>query len=359
MGLFNNTRTTASRQPVPQNPALLLSENHRNEKFARQGSFAIFSSCLHNVVVLLIRHSTLMDLTMPRKISSASPGRRLRDAWETNTIAIPGAFNALTAKLIERLGFQAVYLSGGALSAASGVPDVGLLTLNEFTDEARRLASATSLPVLCDADTGFGEALNVERTVQLFESAGAAGIHLEDQQFPKRCGHLSGKSLVEPEVMAAKIRAACAAKRERDFVIIARTDARGVTNFEDAVRRAKLYISAGADAIFPEALETPEEFARFAKEVPVPLLANMTEFGRSPILSVNELSVLGYKMVLYPLTAFRAAMKAAEETLQQLLTLGHQRNSLTRMLTRAELYDLLEYSGYEERDRAYFGDPTK
>ncbi len=296
---------------------------------------------------------------MPSKISFATPGRRLRNAWQANTIAIPGAFNALTAKLIERLGFQAVYLSGGALSAAAGVPDVGLLTLNEFTDEARRLASATSLPLLCDADTGFGEALNVERTVRLFESAGAAGIHLEDQLFPKRCGHLSGKTLVEPAVMAAKIRAACAAKREQDFVIIARTDARGVTNFDDAVRRAKLYISAGADAIFPEALETLEEFARFAKEVPVPLLANMTEFGKGPLLTLNELSTLGYKMVLYPLTAFRSAMKAAEETLRQLQTAGHQRDSLPRMLTRAELYDLLEYSGYEERDRAYFGESAK
>ncbi|MSR54402.1 MAG: methylisocitrate lyase [Gemmataceae bacterium] len=296
---------------------------------------------------------------MPSEISSATPGRRLRNAWQANTIAIPGAFNALTAKLIERLGFQAVYLSGGALSAAAGVPDVGLLTLNEFTDEARRLASATSLPLLCDADTGFGEALNVERTVRLFESAGAAGIHLEDQLFPKRCGHLSGKTLVEPAVMAAKIRAACAAKREQDFVIIARTDARGVTNFDDAVRRAKLYISAGADAIFPEALETLEEFARFAKEVPVPLLANMTEFGKGPLLTLNELSTLGYKMVLYPLTAFRSAMKAAEETLRQLQTAGHQRDSLPRMLTRAELYDLLEYSGYEERDRAYFGESAK
>lgn len=293
---------------------------------------------------------------MPGQISAASPGRRLRNAWQANTIAIPGAFNALTAKLVERLNFQAVYLSGGALSASSGVPDVGLLTLSEFTDEARRLASATSLPLLCDADTGFGEVLNVERTVALFENAGAAGIHLEDQQFPKRCGHLSGKSLVEPEAMAAKIRAAVAAKRDPEFVIIARTDARGVTNFDDAVRRAKLYISAGADAIFPEALESPEEFARFAKEVPVPLLANMTEFGKGPLLSVNELSALGYKMVLYPLTAFRAAMKTAEETLRQLQTAGHQRDSLPRMLTRAELYDLLEYSGYEQRDRQYFGE---
>jgi len=292
---------------------------------------------------------------MVEKNPRPSPGRRLRDAWNTGPVAIPGVFNALAAKLAERVGFRAVYLSGGALSAAAGLPDVGLLTLTEFADEARRLAAATSLPLLCDADTGFGEALNVERTVQVLENAGAAGIHLEDQQMPKRCGHLSGKSLVEAEAMAAKIRAAVAAKRDPDFVVIARTDARGVIGFDDAVRRAHLYLKAGADAIFPEALETADEFARFAREVPAPLLANMTEFGRSPLLSVAELGAMGFKMVLNPLTAFRAAMKAAEETLTRLRVDGHQRDSLGRMLTRAELYDLLGYKDYEARDRKYFG----
>src|SRR5947208_14718301 len=159
---------------------------------------------------------------------NAAPGQRLRDAWTAGPIAVPGVFNAVVARMAERLGFQAVYLSGGALSAAAGVPDVGLLTLNEFVAAATALAGATSLPLLCDADTGFGEALNVERTVQLFESAGVAGIHLEDQELPKRCGHLSGKSLVSAEAMAAKVRAAAAARRDRDFVLIARTDARGV-----------------------------------------------------------------------------------------------------------------------------------
>lgn len=293
---------------------------------------------------------------MAEKKSLPTPGRRLRHAWDFGTIAIPGAFNALTAKIIERLGFQAVYLSGGALSAGAGVPDIGLLTLTEFADEARRLANATSLPLLCDADTGFGEALNVERTVRELEAAGAAGIHLEDQLFPKRCGHLSGKSLIEPEAMAAKIHAAVAAKRDPDFVIIARTDARGVTNFDDAIRRSKLYLAAGADAIFPEALETSEEFARFAREVPAPLLANMTEFGKGPLLTISELGAMGYKMVLYPLTAFRSAMRAAAETLTLLRDAGHQRDALPRMLTRAELYDLLGYTGYEERDRSYFED---
>lgn len=286
---------------------------------------------------------------------TSTPGRRLRTAWQQQTIAVPGVFNALVARMAERLGFPAVYLSGAALSAAAGVPDVGLLTLTEFVEAARAIAQATSLPLLCDADTGFGEALNVERTIHLFESAGVASIHLEDQQLPKRCGHLSGKQLVEPEVMAAKIRAATAARRDPDFVIIARTDARGVTGFDDAVRRATLYLQAGADAIFPEALETADEFKAFAAAVKAPLLANMTEFGKGPILDFATLAGMGYRMVLYPLSALRAAIKAAQETLAEIKQQGHQRGQIPRMLTRAELYDLLGYSGYEERDRKYFG----
>jgi methylisocitrate lyase len=284
-----------------------------------------------------------------------SPGRRLRNAWQRQTIAVPGVFCPLVAKMAERLGHQAIYLSGGALSASLGVPDVGLVTQIEFADEARRITRATSLPLLCDADTGFGEALSVERTVRLFEEAGAAGLHLEDQEMPKRCGHLSGKCLVAPEAMAAKVRAAAAARRDRDFVIIARTDARGVNGFDDAVRRARLYLEAGADAIFPEALETADEFAAFARAVTAPLLANNTEFGRSPNLDVATFARLGYRLVLFPLTAFRAALKTARDTLADLQSLGHQRDRLPQMLTRAELYELLDYEGYEKRDRAYFG----
>lgn len=284
-----------------------------------------------------------------------NPGRALRDAWQGGTVAVPGVFNALVARMAERLGFRAIYLSGGALSAASGVPDVGLLSLTEFVDAARTITQATKLPLLCDADTGFGEALNVERTVRLFENAGVAGIHLEDQEMPKRCGHLSGKSLVEPEAMVAKIRAAVAARQSPDFVIIARTDARGVHGFDDAVRRAQRYLEAGADAIFPEAMETKEEFAAFAQQVKAPLLANMTEFGKSPNLDFSELASLGYRLVLYPLTAFRAALRAAEETLKAVRDQGHQRDVIPKMLTRKELYELLGYAGYEERDRKYFG----
>lgn len=284
-----------------------------------------------------------------------SPGRRLRDAWTRGTVTLPGVFDALVARMAEQMGFEAVYLSGGALSASTGVPDVGLITLTEFVEEARRITQACSLPLVCDADTGFGEALNVERTVRLFENAGAAGIHLEDQELPKRCGHLSGKSLVEATEMAAKIRAAVAARRDPDFVLIARTDARGVLGFDEAVRRAKMYLEAGADAIFPEALENTEEFAAFAKAVPAVLLANNTEFGKSPNLDVATFARLGYRMVLFPLTAYRAALGAARQTLADLKNLGHQRERLTSMLTRAELYDILGYQGYEARDRAYFG----
>jgi methylisocitrate lyase len=284
----------------------------------------------------------------------ASPGKRLRQAWEKQTIALPGVFNALVARIAERLGFQGVYLSGAALAAAAGLPDIGLVTVTEFVQQARGITEACSLPLLCDADTGFGEALNVERTVRLFEAAGAAGIHLEDQQLPKRCGHLSGKQLVEAEVMTGKIRAAVAARRDRDFVIIARTDAHGVSGFDDAVRRAKLYLDAGADAIFPEALESEAEFRAFAQAVAAPLLANMTEFGKGPLFDLATLESMGYRMVLYPVTAFRAALRAAQETLTDIRTKGHQRDKLPQMLTRAELYDLLGYTGYEERDRKYF-----
>lgn len=284
-----------------------------------------------------------------------SPGNRLKSFMSVGPVLLPGVYGPLIAKMAERIGFSACYLSGGALSAFSGVPDIGLITLTEFVAEARRLTAATSLPLICDADTGFGEALNVERTVHEFEAAGVAGIHLEDQMMPKRCGHLSGKSLVEPETMAAKIRAAVAAKKDRDFIIIARTDARGVNGFDDAVERAKRYLNAGADAIFPEALENANEFERFGKAVNCPLLANMTEFGKSELFDAKTLGHMGYKLILFPLTAFRSAMKAAEKTLLDVFQHGTQKASVSHMQTRQELYDLLGYTGYEQRDRSYFG----
>lgn len=286
----------------------------------------------------------------------ASPGTRFRQALAQGPVAIPGVFNALVARMAERAGFAAVYQSGAALSAGlAAVPDVGLLSQTEFAEQARYLAQAVEIPVISDADTGFGAPLSVERTVQLYEGAGLAGLHLEDQDLPKRCGHLSGKSVVSRDVMVSRIRAAVAVRRDPSFVIIARTDARGTHGMEDALDRARAYLDAGADMIFPEALETPAEFARFAKEISAPLIANMTEFGKSPLLSMAELGDLGYKAVLFPVTVFRVAMKAAEAALAQLAAAGTQQNFVATMQTRAELYDLLGYEGFEQRDKVYFG----
>jgi methylisocitrate lyase len=287
--------------------------------------------------------------------TTQSAGARFREALKAPPLVIPGVFNALSARLAERTGFRAVYQSGAALSAGLALPDVGLVTQTEFAEQGRYLAHAVSIPVISDADTGFGEALAVERTVSLFESAGLAGLHLEDQHLPKRCGHLSGKSLVSRDEMVSKLKAAVAARRDPSFVIIARTDARAVEGIDSAIERAQAYVEAGADMIFPEALETPEEFGRFARAIHVPLIANMTEFGKSPLLSAQELANLGYAAVLFPVTTLRVAMKAVEAALGQLVREGTQKGLLDRMQTRAELYDLLDYSGFEERDRSYFG----
>jgi methylisocitrate lyase len=283
------------------------------------------------------------------------PGQRLRNAWKQGTVQIPGVYNPLVARLAEQAGFQAIYLSGAALSASMGLPDVGLVTLTEFVDFARSITTACKLPLIADADTGFGEALNVERTVQQFEAAGVAGIHLEDQVMPKRCGHLSGKKLVSQDEMVAKVRAAIGGRRDPSFVIIARTDARGVTDTKDAIDRANAYRAAGADVIFVEALKSEQEFADFAKAVPGPLLANMTEFGQTTLMDVAKLTALGYQLVLYPVTLLRLAMQSSRAALQAIKEQGHQRDLIPQMLTRQELYDLLGYTGYEDRDKTYFG----
>jgi methylisocitrate lyase len=286
---------------------------------------------------------------------SPTPGELLREAIADGAIQVPGAPNALMGRLIEEMGFPAMYLSGAAFSAGVvGMPDIGLFTLTELVQQVQYLTAQVVTPVIVDADTGFGDTANVERTVVELERAGAAAIQLEDQELPKRCGHLSGKSLVTTDAMCAKVRAAVAARQDDSLVIIARTDARGVDNFDAAVNRARRYVDAGADWIFPEALATREEFAAFAEAVDVPLLANMTEFGKSPLLTINELSELGYAAVLYPVTLLRVAMKAAETALTLLATDGTQRELLDLMQTRQELYDLLDYNSYEERDREYF-----
>ncbi len=285
-----------------------------------------------------------------------SPGKALRELVADATIQVPGAPNALMARLIERMGFDAIYLSGAALSAGVlGLPDVGLFTLTELVTQATHLTRSVNLPVIVDADTGFGEAVNVQRTIVELEGAGVAAIQLEDQQLPKRCGHLSGKTLVEPDAMCAKLRAATAARNDDDLVIIARTDARGVNDLGDAIERAKQYLDAGADWIFPEALQNRDEFERFAREIDAPLVANMTEFGKSPLLDLNELADLGYAVVLYPVTLLRVAMKAAETTLAILATEGTQAELLDLMQTREELYDLLDYEDFQQRDREHFG----
>jgi methylisocitrate lyase len=269
---------------------------------------------------------------------------RLRRAIGKGCVMMPGAFNAGTARLVERAGFPAVYVSGAGLAnATAGVPDIGLLTLSEVAQLAGYIAEAVRIPALVDADTGFGGSESTARAVQLFERAGLAGLHLEDQVFPKRCGHLAGKELVPVEEMTAKIAAAARSRRDPDFLIVARTDARSVESFEAAVQRALIYLKSGADAIFPEALESAKEFREFARRVRVPLLANMTEFGRSPLLSARQLAAMGYRMVIFPLTAFRVSMKAAENCLRDLKRRGTQRAWLERMQTRQELYDLLEY----------------
>jgi methylisocitrate lyase len=283
-----------------------------------------------------------------------TPGKRLRDLVADTTIQVPGAPSALFARLIERCGYDAMYLSGAAFSAGVlALPDVGLFTLTELVQEATFLTRACALPLIVDADTGFGEALNVERTIVELEAAGAAAVQLEDQQFPKRCGHLAGKSLVEPAAMCAKLRAAADARADQDLVIIARTDARGVTTLDDAIDRSKRYLDAGADWIFPEALQSKEEFEQFAEAIEAPLVANMTEFGKSPLLTLDELAGLGYSAVIYPVTLLRIAMKAGEAALNLLASEGTQADILDLMQTREELYDLLDYQAFEQRDSSH------
>lgn len=262
---------------------------------------------------------------------------------------MPGSPNASIARQIERAGFDAVYISGAGLAnCTAGLPDIGLLTLSEVAMLAGFIAEAVKIPAVVDADTGFGGAENAARTVYELERAGLAGCHLEDQEFPKRCGHLAGKTLIASADMEEKIRAAVSAKGDKDFLVIARTDARATENFEGAVKRAQAYVTAGADAIFPEALQTKEEFRDFAKEVNAPLLANMTEFGKSPLLALAELCELGYRMVIFPQSAFRVSMKATAKFLRDLQSSGSQRDWLGKMQTRDELYELLNYDPAKE-----------
>lgn len=282
--------------------------------------------------------------------------RVLRRLLEGGVHPVPGVFNAAVALLAERAGFPAVYVSGaGTANGLGGFPDVGLLSLEEVARHARYTAEAVSVPVIVDADTGFGEPLNVTRAVREFESAGIAGLHLEDQENPKRCGHLEGKRVVPVADMVRKLAAAADARRDSDFVLIARTDARAVEGVESAVERARRYVEAGADVVFPEGLQTEAEFALFARETQAPLLANMTEFGKSPYLSVEAFGAMGYRLVLFPMTAFRVAMKAVEEAFAQLAKEGTQQGFLDRMQTRKELYELVRYGDWAALDEKLAG----
>jgi methylisocitrate lyase len=265
-------------------------------------------------------------------------------------VLVPGVFNALTALMAQSLGFKAVYVSGAAVTASMALPDLGLITMDEMVKTVKYIVDAVDIPVIVDIDTGYGEALNVMRAVREFEAVGAAGVQIEDQVMPKKCGHLSGKALIPPDEMAKKIRAAVEARRNPDFIIIARTDAVGVTGFEDAVERAQLYLEVGADVIFPEALRSEEEFREFARRVKAPLLANMTEFGVSPLIPAKKLEEWGYKFVIFPVTALRVAMYAVREVFRTILEEGTQAVWLDRMFTRRELYELIRYYDYEKLD---------
>lgn len=288
-------------------------------------------------------------------MSTSEKRKAFRDLLASGQLLrFPGAFSPLVAKLIQEIGFEGVYVSGAALSADLALPDIGLTTLTEVANRSEAIARMTALPVLVDIDTGFGEPANVARTITTLEAAGVCGCHLEDQQFPKRCGHLDNKTLVPAQEMARKIKAAVDAKTDDNFLVIARTDARGVESLDAAIQRAQRYVDAGAEMIFPEALADEKEFAAFREAVNVPLLANMTEFGKSPLLTTGQLSDLGYNVVIYPVTALRLAMHAIEQGFRTLAADGMQESVVQDMQTRQRLYELLEYESYAKIDSDLF-----
>ncbi len=269
-------------------------------------------------------------------------------------LQFPGAFSPLVARLVGDYGFDGVYVSGAALAADLALPDIGLTTLSEVVSRGQQIARATALPVLLDADTGFGEPANVARSINLLEEAGIAGCHLEDQVNPKRCGHLDSKSIVSPGEMVLRVRAAVQARRDAEFVICARTDARAIEGVNGAIERARAYVDAGADMIFPEALESISEFEQFRRAIDAPLLANMTEFGKSPLLDATTLEELGFNVVIWPVTSLRIAMGAVEELLGVLQGSGTQSSLVSKMQTRARLYELIDYESYNVFDQALF-----
>jgi methylisocitrate lyase len=284
-----------------------------------------------------------------------SPGAILRKEFEKSIVVLPGAFNALSALCAYKAGAKAVYMSGGAMTNAQlGVPDIALMTLNEMSSVVAQACQVAPVPVVSDADTGFGAEWSAVRTVIEFERAGAAAIHIEDQVSPKRCGHLDGKAVVPTEEMCAKLRAAVSAKRDSSFLVIARTDAAGVEGVDAAVERAKAYVGAGADAIFPEGLASETEFEQFRKALPgTPLLANMTEFGKTPLIPAARFGEMGYQMVIFPVTALRVTLKALDTFYADLLKTGTQAAWMESMATREELYERIDYPSFEKQGKEW------
>ena len=291
-------------------------------------------------------------------IADKSPAEKRADFRKAidsgRLLQMPGAYNPMVAMLIEQTGFDGVYVSGAVMANSLGLPDIGMTTLTEVSQTAASIARVTSLPTIMDIDTGFGETMSVARTIKELIYLGLAGCHIEDQVNPKRCGHLDNKELVSTSDMAKKVKAAADAKTDPNFVLIARTDARGVEGLDAAIDRAKAYVDAGADMIFPEAMANESEFEAFRKAINVPLLANMTEFGKSRLLNKSELENLGYNLVIYPVTTQRLAMKAVEDGLAVIKSAGSQESMLDKMQTRSRLYEVLDYEGYNQYDSALY-----
>ncbi|ONI60593.1 methylisocitrate lyase [Leifsonia sp. ALI-44-B] len=287
--------------------------------------------------------------------SPAEKRRLFRERLATGELLrFPGAFNPLTARLIERKGFDGVYISGAVLSADLGLPDIGLTTLSEVAGRSKQIARMTELPAIVDADTGFGEPMNVARTIQELEDAGLAGTHIEDQVNPKRCGHLDGKQVVDEQTALKRIRAAVDARRDPNFLIMARTDIRAVDGLDAAIDRAKALVDAGADAIFPEAMRDLAEFEAVRRAVDVPILANMTEFGKSELFTTEQLASVGVNIVIWPVSLLRMAVGAAERALDTLNDVGALTSQLGQMQHRADLYDLIDYEGYNHFDNSVY-----
>lgn len=289
------------------------------------------------------------------KVSPAQKRAKFRESLSgPEILEFPGAFNPLSAKLIQEKGFDGIYISGAVIAADLGLPDIGLTTLTEVANRGRQIARMTDLPALIDADIGFGEPMNVARTVQELEDAGVAGLHIEDQVNPKRCGHLDGKNVVDSDTAIKRIRAAVEARRDSNLVIMARTDIRAIEGLDVAIDRAKALVDAGADAIFPEALKDLGEFEAFRKAINVPLLANMTEFGKSELYTKQQLQDVGMNMIIYPVSLLRLAMGAAMRGLDSLTEQGSLNDMVPQMQTRAQLYELLDYEDYGQFDSGIF-----